>query len=173
MQIADALVAAHRAGIVHRDLKPGNVMLTKTGTKLLDFGLAKSGESMIVAGGMSALPTTPVALTVQGTIRGTFQYMSPEQLEGDEADARSDIFAFGAMLHEMMTGRKAFESKSHASLVAAILERQPPSVSSLQPVAPPALDRLGRPQIGKQHVLRQRHKHSRDRRRLSGRLQIT
>jgi len=142
VQIAGALVSAHRAGIVHRDLKPGNVMLTKTGAKLLDFGLAKSGASMIAGAGGSMLPTTPAALTAQGTILGTFQYMAPEQLEGEEADARSDIFAFGALLHEMVTGKKAFDGKSHASLVAAILERQPPTVSSLQPTAPAALDRV-------------------------------
>jgi eukaryotic-like serine/threonine-protein kinase len=142
VQIADALATAHRAAIVHRDLKPGNVMLTRTGAKLLDFGLAKSGASIVAGSGVSMLPTTPAALTMQGQILGTFQYMAPEQLEGDEADARTDIFAFGALLHEMVTGRKAFEGKSHASLVAAILERTPPSVSSLQPVAPPALDRV-------------------------------
>ena len=142
VQIADALVAAHRAGIVHRDLKPGNVMLTKTGARLLDFGLAKSGASVVAGSAVSMLPTTPAALTVQGQILGTFQYMAPEQLEGGDADARSDIFAFGSLLHEMVTGKKAFEGKSHASLVAAILERQPPSVSSLQPLAPPDLDRI-------------------------------
>jgi len=142
VQIADALVAAHRAGIVHRDLKPGNVMLTKTGAKLLDFGLAKSGASIVAGSGGSMLPTTPAALTIQGQILGTFQYMAPEQLEGGEADARTDIFAFGALLHEMVTGKKAFEGKSHASLVAAILERQPPPLSSLQPLSPPDLDRI-------------------------------
>ena len=142
VQIADALVVAHRAGIVHRDLKPGNVMLTKTGAKLLDFGLAKSGASVIAGSGASMLPTTPAALTAHGTILGTFQYMAPEQLEGEEADARSDIFAFGALLHEMVTGKRAFEGKSHASLVAAILERQPPAISTLQPMSPAALDRI-------------------------------
>ncbi len=142
VQIADALVAAHRAGIVHRDLKPGNVMLTKTGARLLDFGLAKSGASVVAGSAVSMLPTTPAALTVQWQILGTFQYMAPEQLEGGDADARSDIFAFGSLLHEVVTGRKAFEGRSHASLVAAILERQPPSISSLQPLAPPELDRI-------------------------------
>ena len=120
--------AAHRAGIVHRDLKPGNVMLTKSGAKLLDFGLAKSG-AQAVAGSLSMLPTTPPGLTQHGTILGTFQYMAPEQLEGQEADARTDIFAFGAVVYEMVTGRKAFEGKSQASLIAAILEREPPAMS--------------------------------------------
>ena len=99
------------AGIVHRDLKPGNIMLTKSGAKLLDFGLAKTGAPA-VAGSLSMLPTTPPNLTAQGTILGTFQYMAPEQLEGQEADARTDIFAFGAVLYEMVTGKKAFEGKS-------------------------------------------------------------
>ena len=98
IQIADALAKAHRAGIVHRDLKPGNVMLTQTGARLLDFGLAKNSISTSVPAGVSALPTTPGGLTAQGTILGTFQYMAPEQIEGGEADARSDIWAFGCVL---------------------------------------------------------------------------
>src|SRR5215471_13791633 len=148
IQIADALATAHRAGIIHRDLKPGNVILTKTGAKLLDFGLAKSGASMIAGAAVSALPTTP-ALTVQGTILGTFQYMSPEQLEGQDADARSDIFAFGAVLHEMVTGRKAFEGRSHASLVAAILRGTPPPLTTVLPTASPILDRIVRTCLAK------------------------
>jgi serine/threonine protein kinase len=142
IQIADALAMAHRAGIIHRDLKPGNVILTKTGAKLLDFGLAKGVASMIAGAGASALPTTPPALTVQGTILGTFQYMAPEQLEGREADARSDIFAFGAVIYEMITGRKAFEGTSHASLISAILKDEPARITSLQPLTPPTLERL-------------------------------
>jgi eukaryotic-like serine/threonine-protein kinase len=140
IHIADALDKAHRAGIVHRDLKPGNVMLTKGAATLLDFGLAKSGRPLVAGAGLSMLPTTPPNLTALGAILGTFQYMAPEQLEGREADARTDIFAFGAVLYEMVTGRKAFEGKSQVSLIGAILERDPAPVSSLQPASPPTLD---------------------------------
>jgi eukaryotic-like serine/threonine-protein kinase len=141
IQIADALDKAHRAGIIHRDLKPGNIVLTKAGAKLLDFGLAKTGASEASAG-LSVAPTTPPNLTGQGTILGTFQYMAPEQIEGQEADARTDIFAFGVVLYEMLTGRKAFEGKSQASLLGAILERDPPPISASQPLTPPALERI-------------------------------
>src|SRR5262249_25404299 len=138
VEIASALDKAHRAGVAHRDLKPGNVMLTKTGSKLLDFGLAKPGimQTPAVSGGPAAdfpppeLPRTPANLTVKETILGTVQYMAPEKLEGEEADARTDIFAFGALLHEMVTGRKAFEGKTQASVIAAILDREPPPVST-------------------------------------------
>jgi serine/threonine protein kinase len=116
-------------------------MLTKSGAKLLDFGLAKTGAAA-VAGSLSMLPTTPPGQTQPGTILGTFQYMAPEQLEGDEADARTDIFAFGAAVYETVTGKKAFEGKSQASLIAAILEREPPAMSSIQPLTPPALDHV-------------------------------
>src|ERR1700724_3343600 len=120
IQIADALATAHKAGIVHRDLKPGNVMLTKSGAKLLDFGLAKTSAPVMDGVRLSMLPTTP-PITQQGSILGTFQYMAPEQLEGQEADARTDIFAFGAVVYEMLTAKKAFEGKSQASLIGAIM----------------------------------------------------
>ncbi len=152
VQISRALGAAHQAGIIHRDLKPGNVMLTKAGVKLLDFGLAKTAEGSGVtpivtqAGtGVSMGEQTlkrDESLTAEGTILGTFQYMAPEQLEGVEADSRTDIFALGAVLYEMATGRKAFHGKSQASLIAAIMSKPPDPISAVQPMAPPALDHV-------------------------------
>jgi Tol biopolymer transport system component len=156
VQISDALEKAHRAGIVHRDLKPANIMLTASGAKLLDFGLAK--PAVAILGGsqalsdkgnltpstptinLTALSATPAALTQQGTIVGTFQYMAPEVLQGQEADARSDIFSFGCVLYEMVTGRKAFEGKSQLSVLTAILEKDPEPLAIVQPTTPAALD---------------------------------
>lgn len=143
VEIADALGKAHQQGIVHRDLKPGNIMLTKSGAKLLDFGLAKLKVQVApVADALTEMTAGDRKLTEKGTLVGTFQYMAPEQLEGKEADARTDIFAFGAVVHEMTTGKPAFTGKSKASLIAAILEKDPPPISSLQPMAPPALDHV-------------------------------
>jgi eukaryotic-like serine/threonine-protein kinase len=140
IEIADALDRAHRQGIVHRDLKPSNIMLTKSGAKLMDFGLARPTQAAFIGSASAGAPTLSNRLTVEGTIVGTFQYMAPEQLDGKEADARSDIFAFGALLYEMATGRAAFTGKSKASLIAAILSSQPLAVSTLKPMTPPALD---------------------------------
>ena len=144
-QIADALGRAHRAGIVHRDLKPGNIMLTASGAKLLDFGLAKSGTSSPmsspVAPSATLLPTTPPGLTMQGMFLGTSHYMSPEQVEGKEADARTDIFALGVVLYEMLTGKRPFTGTSLAHLFAAILEHEPEPVTAEVAMASPALVR--------------------------------
>ena len=159
-QIASALDAAHRHGIVHRDLKPGNVMLTKSGAKLLDFGLARAAhEGSAPLDGLSALPTEAKPLTTEGTILGTLQYMAPEQLEGQEADARTDIFALGAVLYEMATGRRAFEGGSKTSLIAAIVSSQPAPISSVVTMAPPALDHVVRKCLEKDREYRWQSAH--------------
>jgi eukaryotic-like serine/threonine-protein kinase len=148
IDICEGLEKAHKSGVIHRDLKPGNIMLTKSGAKLMDFGLAKATPAQ--APPVSSLtmtlskPSAGQPLTAQGMVLGTFQYMSPEQLEGKEADARSDIFALGAVLYEMASGRRAFTGKSQASIVAAILASDPQPISAVQPMSPPALDRVVR-----------------------------
>jgi serine/threonine protein kinase len=144
VEIAEALGAAHRRGIVHRDLKPGNVMLTKSGVKLLDFGLAKTDSGGANgATNLSEIHTKSVGeLTGKGTILGTPQYMAPEQLEGKDSDFRTDIFALGTVLYEMATGKKAFTGKSQAGLISSILKDEPAPISRIQPVTPPALDHV-------------------------------
>ncbi len=139
VDICEGLEKAHRTGVVHRDLKPGNIMLTKSGAKLMDFGLAKP-----FAAGMdtesSSLKTVSQPLTAEGSLVGTFQYMSPEQVEGREVSGQSDLFSLGAVLYEMVTGRRAFEGKSQLSVASAILEKEPVSISAVKPMTPPGLD---------------------------------
>jgi eukaryotic-like serine/threonine-protein kinase len=151
-QIADALDRAHRAGVVHRDLKPGNIMLTRSGAKLMDFGLARAtglGGMESSASALTHSPTVAQPLTAEGTIVGTFQYMAPEQLEGRETDARSDIWALGCVIYEMATGKRAFEGATQASLISSIMRDEPRAMSELSPMSPPALERLVRQCIAK------------------------
>src|SRR3989441_8708181 len=140
-QIADALAKAHKMGITHRDLKPSNIMLTKSGAKLMDFGLAKGSGLAPLADVLTEMTAEQAKLTVEGTIVGTFQYMAPEQLEGKEADGRTDIFALGELIYEMATGKPAFAAKSRASLIAAILTSEPEPMTALHAMTPPALER--------------------------------
>src|SRR5882672_2272053 len=149
LDICEGLETAHRSGVVHRDLKPGNIVLTKAGAKLLDFGLAKpspvSGDT-----GSSALQTMTRALTAEGSWVGTFQYMSPEQVEGREVDGRSDIFSLGSVLYEMATGKRAFEGKSQLSVASAILEKEPVPICAVKPMIPLSLDHAIRTCLAKE-----------------------
>ncbi|MBI4458551.1 MAG: serine/threonine-protein kinase [Acidobacteria bacterium] len=155
IEIADALDTAHRQHFTHRDIKPANIMLTKDGTKLLDFGLAKLKQEIDPALPPDERPTN-MSLTAEGTILGTLQYMAPEQVEGrtDDIDGRTDVFAFGALVYEMATGKKCFEGKSRASVMAAILEREVPPMSALQPMTPASLDRVVKKCLAKEREKR-------------------
>jgi len=141
-QIADALAKAHKLGVTHRDLKPPNIMLTKSGAKLMDFGLAKQVGPAPLATASTEMTMDQQRLTSQGMLVGTFQYMAPEQLEGKEADARTDLFTLGEVIYEMATGKPAFSGKSRASLIAAILTTEPTPITQLQPLTPPSLERV-------------------------------
>src|SRR5689334_2541620 len=152
-QIADALEVAHRAGVVHRDLKPANILLARSGAKLMDFGLARAGGAVRM-GSASGPALTQAAtmggpLTTEGSIVGTFQYMAPEQLEGREADARSDLWALGCVLYEMITGRRAFEGQGQASLISAIMKEDPRPMMEVAPMAPAGLDLIVRACLAK------------------------
>jgi eukaryotic-like serine/threonine-protein kinase len=169
-EIAQALEKAHQHGIIHRDLKPANIMLTKAGAKLMDFGLAKPKISIASKAVEAFTPSTPTMnlasltaavspLTQKGSIVGTFQYMAPELLQGAEADVRSDLFSFGCVLYEMITGRRAFEGKSQLSVFSSILEKDPEPISASQPLAPPMLDRVVRACLAKDPADRMQSAH--------------
>ena len=142
IQVTEALDAAHRQGIIHRDLKPGNVMLTRSGAKLMDFGLARAAAPTSAPGDLTSSLTISRSLTAEGQLVGTFLYMAPEQLEGGEADARSDLWALGCVLYEMITGTRAFAGKSQASLIGSIMHAEPPALGTAAPLTPPALVRV-------------------------------
>jgi hypothetical protein len=148
-QIADALAKAHKLGFTHPDLKPANIMLTKAGAKLMDFGLAKQLNKDPLASALTEMTVEQSKLTTDGMLVGTFQYMAPEQLEGKEADARTDIFALGELIYEMATGKPAFAGKSRASLIAAILTTEPMPITQLQPMTPLAVERVARKCLAK------------------------
>jgi eukaryotic-like serine/threonine-protein kinase len=158
-QVSDALDKAHQQGIIHRDLKPGNIMLTQSGAKVLDFGLAKQIQPASASAAAMTAMTSSKPLTAEGTVVGTFQYMSPEQIEGQEADPRSDIFALGCVLYEMATAKRPFAGKTQASVIASILASEPPPLSSVAPLTPPALERLVRSCMAKEKTERVQSAH--------------
>src|SRR3954471_14377058 len=158
-QVSDALDKAHQQGIIHRDLKPGNIMLTQSGAKVLDFGLAKQIQPSAASAAAMTAMTSSKPLTAEGTVVGTFQYMSPEQIEGQEADPRSDIFALGCVLYEMATAKRPFAGKTQASVIASILASEPPPLSSVAPLTPPSLERLVRSCMAKEKTERVQSAH--------------
>src|SRR3954469_5993901 len=158
-QVSDALDKAHQQGIIHRDLKPGNIMLTQSGAKVLDFGLAKQIQPASASAAAMTAMTSSKPLTAEGTVVGTFQYMSPEQIEGQEADPRSDIFALGCVLYEMATAKRPFAGKTQASVIASILASEPPPLSTVAPLTPPSLERLVRSCMAKEKTERVQSAH--------------
>jgi serine/threonine protein kinase len=144
VQIVDALAAAHAKGVIHRDLKPGNIIITKNGAKVLDFGLAKIGTEKISSESAANIDTVTEAITQAGAVLGTLYYMAPEQVEGKETDERSDIFSFGAVFYEMITGQRPFGGDTQAAVLAALMKDQPPPMNQRQPSLPRQLERVVR-----------------------------